>query len=391
MPKKGLNICKVTKRGIEYWRGRYDKGYDEYGRMKQGEVYRRTYEEVEAELVKVQNAINTNTYIDNDNITVYGWLIKWLNVYKENNITHSTYTTYKVNIENHIKPTIGNIKLQALNIEMLQSFFNKKAIDGSLEAENTPLSPKTLKNIRTMLSTAFKQAVTNGIINKNVAEYVTLPKVEKRDMRVLNLVEQSRLTEVLKQSENRFAISIILAMFTGMREGEISALLWSDIDFKSGLLSVNKTLQRVQKKNGIGTEIIITPPKSMKSNRTIPLQGFLIEELQAHYELIQADKEKCGSGYNKAGYVICNELGQYVEPRQLQVIFKRFTDEAEISNVNFHALRHTFATRALENGIDIKTVSTLLGHADVQTTLNLYAHTTKDHAKSQMEKLSSLF
>lgn len=134
-------------------------------------------------------------------------------------------------------------------------------------------------------------------------------------MRVLTREEQRRLLEYVKTSDSRFKVIVFIALCTGMREGEISALTWNDIDFERGVITVNKTLMRVQKKDGKGTEIKITPPKSRKSDRVIPMQMALISELKKHYKNITAEKLLAGSAYDKKCYVVCNELGGYVEPR----------------------------------------------------------------------------
>lgn len=390
MPRKGLNISKYKKGKYDYWRGRYEKGIDSRGRIIYGEIYAKTYAEVEERLVKIQNDINSNTFIESNKITVSQWLNRWLKTYKNDSLTQSTYISYKGLIENHIMPVIGDIRLQTLSLDMLQDFFNKKAVEVNKRTKK-PLSVKTLKNMKTMLVTAFKQAIISDIIHRNPAEYITLPKAEKREMRVLTREEQHQLIDYIKGSDSRFKVLIFLALCTGMREGEIAALTWNDIDFNRNVIIVNKTLMRVQKKDGKGTEIKITPPKSQKSNRVIPIQAILLTELKKHYTMVAAERLLVGSAYNEKMYVVCNELGGYIEPRQIQKIFKGFTAAVSLVDVNFHALRHTFATRAVESGMDIKTLSTLLGHSDIQTTLNRYAHTTDEHARSEIEKMSSLF
>lgn len=391
MPRKGLNISKYRKAGYEYWRGRYAKGIDRYGKTIYGEIYGKSYEEVEEKLIKTMNEINSNTFIDPSNINVAQWLSRWLKTYKHDSVAQSTYISYKGYIENHINPKIGGVKIQALSLDMLQEFFNEIAKEVNPRTKK-PLSVKTLKNLKTMLVTAFKQAIRSDIIHRNPAEYVLLPKLKNEEMRVLTRAEQNRLTKVVENSDNRYAIMVFIALHTGMREGEISALTWKDIDLERGKITVNKTLMRVSKKDGEGTEIKITPPKSKQSNRTIPFQTVLCDKLKEHREKIIAEQQKAGSAYSKDGYVLCDELGHFMEPRQMQKIFKEFLTEAGLGDdVHFHTLRHTFATRALENGMDIKTLSSILGHADVQTTLNRYGHTTIDHAKSEMKKIDVLY
>ena len=170
MPRKGLNISKCHKGKYEYWRGRYEKGIDRNGRMTYGEIYAKTYEEVEERLVKVQNEINANTFIEPTKITVAQWLDRWLKTYKDTSLTQSTYISYKGIIENHITPAIGGLRLQILSLDMLQDFFNKKAAEINPRTKK-PLSVKTLKNIKTMLVTAFKQAIISDIIKRYNNEF----------------------------------------------------------------------------------------------------------------------------------------------------------------------------------------------------------------------------
>ena len=213
MPRKGLNISKCHKGKYEYWRGRYEKGIDRNGRMTYGEIYAKTYEEVEERLVKVQNEINANTFIEPTKITVAQWLDRWLKTYKDTSLTQSTYISYKGIIENHITPAIGGLRLQILSLDMLQDFFNKKAAEINPRTKK-PLSVKTLKNMKTMLVTAFKQAIISDIIHRNPAEYIALPKAEKKEMRVLTREEQRRLLEYVKTSDSRFKVIVFIALCT---------------------------------------------------------------------------------------------------------------------------------------------------------------------------------
>lgn len=275
---------------------------------------------------------------------------------------------------------------------MLQQFFNEKAEHGRLDGKGG-LSEKTLRNMYTMFSTALKQAYENSLISRNFIEFVKLPKVTKKEMRVLSLSEEQKLLHAIKASEERYKIGILICLCTGIRVGELCGLQWRDIDEVTHVLSIRRTLNRLptMDQSKRKTELVIGIPKSDKSIRDIPLPSFLIDDLRTYKALRNEEKVAAGDIYDERGFIICNEIGRPIEPRTMEDVFKRLLISAGVANANFHATRHTFATRAVESGVDIKTLSELLGHADVNTTLNRYAHSLDEQKRKAMALMEGLY
>lgn len=352
MPKKGLNIYH---RKDGRWEGTYY--YDinpKTGKRKKVSRYGHTEKEAKEKLLTAINELKTGTYIEKNKLSLEGWLVQWLDVYAKPKVKQSTYVSYSTYINKHIVPEIGKIKLVDLRVDMLQQFFNEKANTGRLDGKGG-LSEKTLRNLYTMLSTALKQAYENDLINKNLAELVKLPRVEKIEMRVLSLSEQKALLEAIRASTERYKIGVLICLSTGIRVGELCGLQWQDIGEINHMLSIRRTLNRLptMDKKKCKTELVIDTPKSDKSVRDIPLPQFLIEELTEYKNLRNVEKVAASDIYDKRGFIICNEIGEPVEPRTMQDVFQRLLKAASIEHANFHALRHTFATRAVESGVDI--------------------------------------
>jgi len=250
------------------------------------------------------------------------------------------------------------------------------------------LSPKTIKNIHVMLHEALEQALKNGLISRNPTEAVTLPKITKKEMRVLTPNEQSRLLKLCNNENN--GIFIILALSTGMRLGEILGLHWGDIDFINKSLTIKRTVNRLKNYNSDTdkkTALIINSPKTENSIRIIPLNDTILKYLKSYQTFSKEKLFKLGIHTNQKTFVFTNSIGNIGEPKTYQDTFNKLAKQANINNVHFHCLRHTFATRALEEGIPAKTVSEILGHASVNTTLDLYSHVLLDTKRKAIEKM----
>lgn len=355
MSRRGENIYK---RKDGRWEGRFQTVVSSGGNKKYQSVYGKTYREVKEKLNEcLINATLPNQ--DNNKILFKQVAMQWLS-YTKPHVKESTYLKYKTEVENHILPEIGNVILNDISKRHL-AFFTEH-----LMSEKN-LSKTSVNNILIISSMILRYAEEEYNIH---LPKIQLLKTDKQEMRVLSTNEQKILLKYLAEDDNPYHLSIILAMYTGMRIGEICALQWEDVE--ENVIHINKTMQRM--KSGEKTEIIISSPKTITSKRDIPISVQLIEILKNYRQ--------------ENGYVVCQESGKYIEPRLLQQHFKRIIQCCNIPPANFHSLRHTFATRCVEVGVDVKTLSEILGHSDVKTTLNKYVHSSFKHKQEQMNRLN---
>ena len=327
MARRGENIYKRKDGRYE---GRYIKYYDISGKAAYGYVYSRSYSEVKELLAKYK----TEKPARQGKNTL---LSEWLKIRQKSQGT--------------LKPTTKKI----YQSHILQGFIN-----------DLNLSPSTVKTIFSILRSALSAAEDNGLI-LNIWDKVKVPKKEKSIVRVLTVNEQKRLENV---SASQFDAGIWICLYAGLRIGEVCALKWSDISFENSTLTVNGTQARTEN----GVEIIA--PKSRSSKREIPIPVILINKLK---EIPQTCE-----------YVL-SKNNKPVDIRTYRRHFKKLLQKAGLPDIKYHALRHTFSTRALEVGMDYKTLSEILGHSSVGITLDLYAHSLKEHKRNEMNKLARIF
>lgn len=391
--KKANGEGSISKRSD----GRYMARYTVNGKRRA--IYGATHEEVRVKLNEVLNDIAKGTYIAPQKDTVGMWLKEWLVTYALPTVKQSTYISYEGYVRIHLEPELGNVKLTALTTEQIQRFFNKKyrGYQGK-----KGLSPKTLKNMYNMFNATLEQAVINNRLIRNPLRGVKLPSVTKKEIDILSAEEQALLHSAASSSAELPAFGIIFTLSTGVRLGELIGFQWGDINMKKHSIRVRRTVGRLQKVDEDGnlvakepgkatTEIVIRSPKSITSQREIPLFDELWDGLMEYrnrqYEMFDA----FGIDFNSSTYIFCMPTGKVYDPRTYEDLFKRTLKAADLPSINFHALRHTFATRALEAGMDIKVLSSILGHAQASTTLNLYAHALPDHKRDSMEKMRSFY
>lgn len=391
--KKANGEGSISKRSD----GRYMARYTVNGKRRA--IYGSTHEEVRVKLNEVLNDIAKGTYIAPQKDTVGMWLKEWLVTYALPIVKQSTYISYEGYVRIHLEPELGNVKLTALTTEQIQRFFNKKyrGYQGK-----KGLSPKTLKNMYNMFNATLEQAVINNRLIRNPLRGVKLPSVTRKEIDILSAEEQALLHSAASSSAELPAFGIIFTLSTGVRLGELIGFQWGDINVKSHSIRVRRTVGRLQKVDEDGnlvakepgkatTEIVIRSPKSITSQREIPLFDELWDGLMEYrnrqYEMFDA----FGIDFNGNTHIFCMPTGKVYDPRTYEDLFKRTLKAADLPGINFHALRHTFATRALEAGMDIKVLSSILGHAQASTTLNLYAHALPDHKRDSMEKMRSFY
>lgn len=371
MSKKGENIYK---RKDGRWEGRYIRSYDAQNKAKYAYIYGKTYNEVKQKMLDERCTLK-KVGITNRSSLTYGELLdSWLHSSKLNT-KESTHARYAHLIRTHIKPQLGKYQLSSLSTEIFESFIEFQLTDGRLD--NTGgLAPKTVTDILTIVKSTIEYAHYKGLpVICNLSK-LTIKKKEK-EMRVLTQAEQDSLLAVLIDDMDLYKFGVFLSLYTGIRVGELCALQWEDFDLTLTTLKVRKTMQRIQDtENGAfsKTKIVITEPKSQCSVRDIPLPSFVIDMAR---KFVTTPKDYILTGNDR-----------YIEPRTMQNRFKSYVRDSGISDANFHALRHTFATRCVEVGFEIKSLSEVLGHANVNITLNRYIHSSFELKCSNMNKLN---
>lgn len=286
---------------------------------------------------------------------------------KKKYVKKSTYAAYQLLIQNHIKPYFGD--LYEVNEEKVQQFVFDKLDAG--------LSEKTIRDIIIVLKMILKFGIKNGYL-----EYVQIDakfpsKQEKKDLDVLSKADQKKFMEHLRNNFTFKNLGIFICLSTGMRIGEICGLRWCDVDTAEGVIKVRHTLQRIYIIEGEKrhTELLLDTPKTANSVRDIPMSSELLKMLKSLNKVV-----------NENYYVISNDI-KPIEPRTYRNYYKKLCKQLDIPELKFHGLRHSFATRCIESKADYKTVSVLLGHSNISTTLNLYVHPNKEQKKKTIDKM----
>lgn len=292
-------------------------------------------------------------------------------------LKESSYSRYHYLVNRHIKPSLGHLQIQCITRSIIELYINTLLSSGRLDG-NGGLSAKTVSDMLLILKGAveYARSIDYGI---NCALDKTRVRQHRREMRVLSLAEQQSLNKVLYKDTSPAKLGVLISLYAGLRLGEVCALQWKHIDLIAGVIRVRQTMQRIQSPDhGTKTRIIITEPKSECSRRDVPLPDHLLALLR-----------ECSTKEPDA-YVLTAQSEQYIEPRTMQNRFKRYVAQCGIAPANYHALRHSFATRCVELGIDIKSLSEILGHSNVNTTLNRYVHSSLERKRLYMKKLNNI-
>lgn len=373
MSKKGENIYK---RKDGRWEGRYIRLYDENVKAKYGYVYGKNYSDVKQRLLEKKAYSGSQADMASKCSALYSEVLDaWLQSTRIN-IKESTYARYSHLIDTHIRSQLGKYQISKISTQLIEGFIENLLSCGRVD-NNGGLSAKTVTDILTIVKSTIDYARYNNLVVSCNLSKLTIKKKDK-EMRVLCQSEQDALIRVLIADMDLYKFGVLLSLYTGIRIGELCALQWEDLSITNSTLKVRKTMQRIQETN-IGasskTKIIITEPKSDCSIRDIPLPSFLVEIARQFRDHPKA-------------YILSGERGKYIEPRTMQNRFKTYVKESGISDANFHSLRHTFATRCVEVGFELKSLSEVLGHSNVNITLNRYVHSSFELKYSNMNKLA---
>ncbi len=377
MSKKGENIYR---RKDGRWEARYIKGYSPEGRARYGYCYGRTYYEAKNKAGQARAALLHHQPLPGrDRKKRFAVCCdEWLQL-KRNSIRESTYVKYGTIIEKHIKPGLGGCFTDTLSELLVEQF-------GYDLLHKEKLAPKTVRDILSLLRSILTYTERQFPSMQPVS--VTYPRENRKEMRVLSPEEQRRFTEYLLQDMDSCRFGMLLALLTGLRVGEICALRWSDISLSHRTISVRQTMQRLKDTENVEntesqesgenrkTKILISAPKSSTSVRVIPLNRELTELCRKWKPL------------NPKAYVLTGEEKRYMEPRTLQYRMERYTKACGLEGVHFHTLRHSFATRCVEAGFEMKSLSEILGHSSPRITLERYVHSSLELKRENMDRLT---
>ncbi|WP_326974826.1 MULTISPECIES: tyrosine-type recombinase/integrase [Acutalibacteraceae] len=297
----------------------------------------------------------------------------WLKNNVLNKVKPSTYENYYRCVHKYVIPFFKEVESGGITASSVSLFVN--SIDG-----NQKISASYRKKILSVFKTALREILRDSTDLSSVLRMIKLPKIENGSVQVFSVREQRLVENTIFQSDDKRALGILLCFYTGIRLGELCALRWSDLDFEAGTMSIVRTVSRTKNfEPGTNkTVLLVGTPKSQKSVRKIPLPDFLLRLF---------DQWKC----EKEDNYIFSDSAAPMDPRTYQRFYQRILADSGVPYRKFHAIRHSFATRALELGVDIKTLSELLGHSNVSITLNIYAHSLMEQKKVAIEKFNQMY
>ncbi len=303
------------------------------------------------------------------------WLEIWLEDYIKPGVKLRTYENYKQTAVRKIIPSLGEYEISLLTPIIIQRYVTYLLNRGNA-VTGKGLSYNTVNLIITIIQSSLKAAFLFGETKEYIGNKIKRPKFQQKEIKCFSLSEQRRIEEEILSNKRKKFFGIILCLYTGLRIGELLALTWQDIDFQRGLIFISKTCHDGKTKLGYGR--ILDTPKTEQSKRVVPIPKQLLPNLKT---IKREERSEWVISYH----------GHPVTIRSYQKSYKIFLEKLNLPYKNFHTLRHTFATRALECGMDVKTLSEILGHKNATITLNRYAHSMLEHKQEMMNKLGKIF
>lgn len=381
--RRGNGEGCITQRSDGRWQASFTVKYDPITRTsKKAYIYGKTREEVRDKLTDALHSVKNGTYRQPSKLTVGEWLTMWLNDYMKPSIRPTTWEGYQTQIDKHIIPNLGHIRLDKLQTSNLQKLYNDKLKGDRADGRKGSLSPRSVRYIHTILHAALVQAKREMLITINPADAVKLPKLEKREMHTL---DTEGLKVFLEKAKKTCHYTIyLLACASGLRRGELLGLRWKDVDLDAGSITVTQNLVKTNK------EVIFQEPKTKLSRRTVNIPPAVVKELRAHKARQAGDKLLHGDKYSKLGLVFCKADGSPMNPQTLSKHFDKLIKKTKLNRMCLHDLRHTFATLSLQEGVSPRTIQETLGHHNTAFTLNVYSHVTDKMRQEATDKIGNL-
>jgi integrase len=355
--RRGNGEGSITRRKDGRWEARYT-AHTASG-PKRKVIYGKTRAEVAEMLAKAISDRSSGLTFDAGSLTVGEFLDRWLKDSVRDTVRQSTYERHEELVRIHIRPAVGRLKLKALTPAHVQSFYRDRLDSG--------LSPATVQKIHVVLHKALDQAVNWNLIPRNVTEAVNAPRPAPKEMRPLSPDEARKLLETARGDS--LEALYVLAVHTGMRQGELLGLKWEDVDLEGGVIRIRRTLTRNKGR------LLLGAPKTKRSRRTVRLTEPAAETLREHLERQLEEIERLGDLYQDQGLVFTTQVGTPINPTNLRKrSFALLLECAGLPAIRFHDLRHTCATLLLSRNVHPKYVQELLGHASIAQTLDTYSH-----------------
>ncbi len=369
MARRGDNI---HKRKDGRWEGRYKNGFRADGSIKYNSVYAYSYSECKKKLIDLQSPTAMLQKDVRTDKVFSDVLIQWLfaNQVRLKGATEAKYINI---IETHLIPSLGGIKLSALNSAKINSYLDMQLKCGGIK-DGKPLSPSYVKTMAIIIEAAINYGVMEGVCSP-LKTPINKPSIPKKDLVILNKIAETTLTQILCHDSTKVALGTQIALQAGLRIGEVCALRWCDIDFENNLIHIRHTISRVPSPNTERkTMLILDTPKTPSSVRDIPIPSSLGAVLIKAYK-------------NKTSEYVVSEGHSFVGTRTFDYRYRQLLNKYNIQPFSFHTLRHTYATRCAEHGMDAKTLSRLLGHSSSNTSLNIYVHPSLEVAMQYIEQI----
>ncbi|HOT77158.1 MAG TPA: tyrosine-type recombinase/integrase [Candidatus Wallbacteria bacterium] len=378
----------LVKRGQNSWRLCYDAGRTASGERdtKYKTIKAKTMREAEQALSKFINEIESGVVTDN-NIKFEQFVEIWHKDYAKDTLAPKTYAGYRIQLKHHILPTLGKLRLKDITDRVLRHFYQAlREPTARKDERGGKLAELTILHSHQIVSAILEKAVRWGYIANNPARRVERPKVPRRQIKCYDENDLDKLIRAFENEPLKYRLMVSIAISTGLRRGEVMGLRWDRIDMETGSITIDQTRQYV---SGVGS--ITKRPKNEFSVRTVTLSDSVVRLLKKHKEMQAQDKENAGSMWKDEGWVFTSWNGEPTHPDTISKWFGQFLKRHKLPHTSFHSLRHSSASVAIAEGVNMKTVSNRLGHSNISTTMDIYGHPIKRADREAADKLDKVF